>query len=66
MLSTGVTGGAGKARHELVGREFRVLQLAAVTVRSVDNNRMRLKLSTIVFRARMFRTCAIEIITALR
>ena len=48
MLSTGVTGGAGKARHELAGRGFRVLQLAAVTGRSAGYNRKRPKLSTIV------------------
>ena len=51
MLSTGVTGGAGKARHELAGREFRVqgvLQLAAVTDRSAGYNRKKPKLSTIV------------------
>ena len=49
MLSTEVTGGAGKARHELTGREFRVLQ-AAVTGRSAGYNRKRPKLSTIVAR----------------
>ena len=48
VLSTGVTGGAGKARHDLACREFRVLQLAEVTGRSAGYNKKRPKLSIIV------------------
>ena len=48
VLSTGVTGGAGKARDDLASREFHVLQLAAVTGCSAGYNRKRPKLSTIV------------------
>ena len=48
VLSTGVTGGAGKARDDLEGRKFHVLQLAAITGRSAGYNRTTPKLSTIV------------------
>ena len=48
MLSTGVTGGAGKARDDLASREFHVLQLAAVTGCSAGYSRKRPKLSTVV------------------
>ena len=48
LAGTRVTDGTGKARHELPGREFRVLQLAAVTGRSAGYNRKRPNLSAIV------------------